>query len=109
MSPNVCSVMPRMWISGCTSLEGTPLEIARRIHRRAVDARLEMHVRAEAVAGAAAGADHLALADARPHGGPDARLVAVARGQRAGVLDAGVVAVAADPARDRHAAGLRGA
>ena len=49
------------------------------------------------VAGVAHGADHLALAHALAHGDADARLVAVAGGQRAGVLDAGVVAVAARP------------
>src|SRR5215217_6691712 len=62
-----------------------------------------MHMRAAAVAGVARAADDLPLTDRLPHGDADARLVAVAGRQRAGVLDARVVAVAADPAGDRHA------
>src|SRR4051794_24644586 len=101
--------MPRMWISGCTPQRvRRALQVPGGVDRRAVDAGLEVHVRTEAVARAAAGADDLALADALPHRHADARLVAVAGGQAAGVLDAGVVAVAADPAGDGDAAGLRG-
>src|SRR5690348_18492920 len=103
-SPNDCSVMPKMWISGCTPQRvRRTLQVAHRVDGRAVDPRLEVHVGAEAVARAAAGADDLALADALPHGDADARLVAVARRQLPGVLDARVVAVAVDPAGDRDA------
>ena len=42
------------------------LEVAHRVHRRPVHARLEVQVVAEAVAGAAHVADHLALATAAP-------------------------------------------
>src|SRR6185436_12840595 len=82
------------------------LEVAHRVDGRAVDARLEVHVRAEAVARAARVADDLALRDALADRDADARLVAVTRRQPAAVADAGVVAVAADPAGDQHAAGL---
>src|SRR4051794_36761743 len=54
-----------------------------------------MQVRAEAAAGAARVADDLALRDLRAHARAEARLVRVARGERARVLDAGEVAVAA--------------
>src|SRR5918911_4396014 len=94
--PKVCRVSGPMWSSGCTPFKGTPRargpgsEVAGRVHRLAVDARLEVHVGAEAVARAAAVADDLALAHARPDRRADARLVAVAGRQRARVLDAGV-------------------
>src|SRR5687767_7575927 len=84
------------------------LEIAHGVHRRPIHARLEVQVVAEAVAGAADVADHLALAHRRAVRGGEARLVGVAGGQAAGVLDAGVVAVAADPAHEDHAAPVRG-
>src|SRR5919112_4245958 len=105
--------MPRMWSSGSTApyrvrspLGG--LEVAHGVHGRAVDARLEVHVRAEAVARTARGADDLALGDALADGDPDARLVPVTRREAAAVADAGVVAVAADPAGDEDLARLRG-
>ena len=63
---------------------------------------------AEAVARAARVADDLALRDALADGDADARLVAVTGRQPAAVADAGVVAVAADPAGDQDAAGLGG-
>ena len=53
-------------------------------------------------------ADHLALADRLPDVTAKRCLVAVAGRHRGGVLDAGVVAVAALPARDRHAARVGG-
>src|SRR5689334_10633367 len=49
----------------------------------------------EATAGASNVADDLALLDARAHRGGEPRLVRVARGERARVLDAGEVAVPA--------------
>ena len=57
-----------MWSSGSTGspLYGGGLEVAHRVDRHAVDARLEVHVRPEAVAGAARVADDLALRNARP-------------------------------------------
>src|SRR5215213_4424170 len=79
------------------------LQVAGRVDRRAVDARLEVQVVAEAVPGAADVADDLALGDARAVGCAVARLVGVARRQAAGVLDAGVVAVAARPAHQHDA------
>src|SRR3954462_14293973 len=78
------------------------LQITHRINRRAVDPDLEMHVGAEAVAGAADGADHLALADVLADVDADRSLVAVTGRDAAAVLDAGVVPVAADPSGDRH-------
>src|SRR4051812_29653813 len=103
--------MPRMWISGSTAPHRVRaprrrLEIAHGVDRRPVDPRLEVDVRSEAVPRAARGADDLPLGHALADGDPDARLVAVARGERAAVVDAGVVAVAADPAGDDHAAAL---
>src|SRR5207248_2386553 len=68
-------------------------EIVERVGDRAVDADLEVQVRTEAQPGAAAVADDLALADARAQRGGEARLVRVARRHRAGVLDAGEVAL----------------
>ena len=85
------------------------LEVAHRVDRRPVDARLEVQVVAEAVAGAAHVADDLALLHAGAVGGGEARLVRVAARQAAGVLDAGVVAVAAHPAHQHHAARVGGA
>src|SRR5690349_666921 len=80
------------------------LEVAHRVHRGPADTHLEMQVRTGRMAGVAAVADHLALRDGLADRDRDAGLVAVAGGQRSGVLDAGVVAIAAHPARDRHAA-----
>src|SRR5688572_1142227 len=85
----------------------TPLEVAHRVDGRPVHARLEMQVVAEAVPGAADVADHLAAADGRAVRGREARLVGVAARQARGVLDAGVVAVAADPAHQHDAPAVR--
>src|SRR3954452_24634150 len=105
--------MPRMCSSGSTAPHRVRgrcggLQVAHGVDRRAVDARLEVHVRAEAVARAARRADDLALRDALADGDADARLVPVTGRQAAAVADAGVVAVAADPARDEHLARLGG-
>src|SRR5436190_16195755 len=54
-----------------------------------------MHVRPEAVPGAVAVADHLALADALARGHREGLLVGVTGREPAAVVDAGVVAVAA--------------
>src|SRR4051812_19282726 len=98
ISPKVCSVMPKRWISGCTPDRlARRLEVAHRVHRGAVDPRLEVEVVAEAVARAADVADHLALAHAGAHRGAIARLVRIAGGQRAAVLHARVVPVTARP------------
>src|SRR4051794_36066373 len=70
-------------------------QVIKRVHDRAVDARLEVQVRAEAAAGAAGVADDLALGDVRADARGEARLVRVTRRERPGVLDAGEVAVAA--------------
>src|SRR4051794_2578518 len=108
MSPKVCSVMPRMWSSGSTASHCIPaLEVAHRVDGHAVDARLEVDVRPEAVARAVRVADHLALRDALADRDDDPLLVPVARREPAAVADAGVVAVAADPAGDEHLAALR--
>src|SRR5215212_9663987 len=84
------------------------LQVAHGIDGRPVDAHLEVHVRPEAMSGAADSPDHLALLDALPDAHPDRGLVAVTGGDAAPMLDAGVVAVAADPARDRNSAPRRG-
>src|SRR4051812_32649428 len=102
-----------MWSSGSTLPTGYAagargLEVAHGVDRRPVDARLEVDVRPEAVPRAARGADHLALGDALADRDADARLVPVARREAASVADAGVVAVAADPARDEDLARLGG-
>ena len=57
------------------------LEVAHGVDRRAVDAHLEVHVRAEAVARAVGVADHLALTDRRAVRGREARLMRVAGGE----------------------------
>src|SRR3954452_21226579 len=114
ISPNDCSVSGPMWISGSTRSERScprrGSEVVQRVDRDAVDARLEVQVVPEAVAGAPDVADDLALGDARAHGGREARLVRVAGGEPAArVLDARVVAVAVDPAQDHDAPGRGGA
>src|SRR5829696_6338723 len=107
--PKVCSIGPR-WISGCTPYRvRRALQVPHRIDGRPVDAHLEVQVVAEAVPGAADVADHLALAHARAHRGPVARLVRVAGRERAAVVDARVVAVAAGPAQQHDAAAVGGA
>src|SRR4051812_34903370 len=77
-------------------------EVVQRVRDRAVDPHLEVQVRPEAQAGAAAVADDLALADGRPERRREARLVRVARRERRGVRDARVVAVAARRADGLH-------
>ena len=88
---------------------GTRLEIPHGIDRIAADPDLEVQVRAGRVARVARVADDLALADALADRDRDPRLVAVARGDAAAVVDAGVVAVAAGPAGDRDGAAVGGA
>src|SRR5207248_5776278 len=83
-------------------------EITERIHGRAVEAHLEVDVRACAEAGAAAVADHLALGDLLAAGGRDPRLMAVQRGDPAAVVDHHEVAVAGHPAAPEDLAGRRG-
>src|ERR1044072_4681301 len=89
--PTSSSTAARIFMTGT-------LQVAHGVHRRAVDARLEVDVRAVAVARAAGLGDDLSLADVLSDRHGQARVVAVARAQRPGVLDADVVAVAADPA-----------
>ena len=74
---------------------GRLLQISERVDGRAVDPDLEVEVVAEAAAGAADVADHVALRDRRADAGRVARLVRVAGREPAAVVDAGVVAVAA--------------
>src|SRR5436309_7225570 len=108
--PNVWIVSGPTWMCGSTRqnascpLRGSASEVAQRVHDRAVDAHLEVQVRAEAETGAAGQADDLALADVLADARLDRRLVPVARRHHCGVLDAGVVAVAAFPAGDDHVA-----
>src|SRR3712207_6568402 len=83
--PKVLTSRPRRSISCSTRAR---LQVTGRVDRRPVDAHLEVQVRTGGVARVARLADDLALADALAHGHADARLVAVARRQRAGVLDA---------------------
>src|SRR4051794_29669516 len=88
-SPKVWMVRPKKWISGCNS------EVVQGIHHSPVDPGLEVEMVPEAAAGASNVADDLALLDRSAHRSAEARLVRVTRGERAGVLDAGEVAVAA--------------
>src|SRR4051812_45125823 len=71
------------------------LEVSHRIGHFAVDPDLEVKVRAEAVAGAVAVADDLALGDLLPGRDRKGLLVGVTGGETATVVDAGVVAIAA--------------
>src|SRR4051794_11450234 len=89
-TPNVFIEMPRTWISGRIGSK-----VVQRVRDRPVDAHLEVQVRTEAATGAARQADDLALADPLAQRDAERRLVRVAGGHRAGVLDAGEVAVAA--------------
>src|SRR3954453_8487534 len=82
--------------------DDAPSEVVQRVRDRAVDPHLEVQVRPEAQPGAAAVADDLALADGRAERRREARLVRVARGERRGVRDARVVAVAARRAHRLH-------
>src|SRR5688572_28843101 len=95
MSPKLCSVSGPISISGCmraASLAGRRLQVPGGVDRRAVDARLEVQVVAEAMARASDVADDLALADALALRGGVARLVRVARLEpAAAVRDARVV------------------
>src|SRR5918995_2850865 len=75
MSPKLCRVRGPSSISGCIALR---LEVAHRVHRHAVDADLEVQVRAERVARVADVADDLAAADVGAGRRPVARLVRVA-------------------------------
>ena len=89
-----------MWISGCTAPEGTALEVVRAGSTTAPLTRTSKWRWAP---------KHRPVQPTRPITWPwltcwptltlDLRLVGVAGGQRAAVLDAGVVAVAARPAR----------
>src|SRR5690348_3317686 len=67
--PKVLMLMPRTVISGFTASK-----VVQGIRHGAVDAHLDMQVRAEAAAGAAGQADHLALADVLAHRHADRRL-----------------------------------
>src|SRR4051812_47871527 len=87
--PNVLIEMPRRWISGRIASK-----VVQRVRDRSVDAHLEVQVRTEAAPGAARQADDLALADTLAQRDAERGLVGVAGGHRAGVLDAGEVAIA---------------
>src|SRR3954468_15412508 len=106
-SPNVLSEMPRTLISGCTTPEATDLQEVHRVRDGAVDARLEVEVRAGRVARRAHLPDDLPARDRLPRVDQEGRLVAVARGQRGGVLDARVVPVATGVRGDDDLAGAR--
>src|SRR4051794_29952211 len=101
MTPKVLMETPKTSISGCTGPR--LLKVVQGVDHAAVDARLEVQVRAGRVPGAADGADRVALADRRADVDVDARLMPVAGRQRRRVLDARVVAVAAGPAGDGDA------
>src|SRR5688500_701696 len=83
--PKVCSVMGPRSSSGCTAPEAIRLQVAHRVDRRPVDARLEVHVRAGAVARVARLGDHLALLDALALRYAERRVVGVASRQSAAV------------------------
>src|SRR3954447_5035739 len=104
--PKVWIVSGPRWISGCMPA-GNLLEVVQGVRYGAVDPHLEVQVVAEAEAGAADAPDHLSLAHVLADAHEDRRLVAVAGRQRGRVLDAGVVAVAAHPARDHHSTSVR--
>src|SRR6478736_319010 len=89
-TPNVLIETPRTLISGCIASK-----VIQRVRDRAVDPHLEVQVRAEAATGAAGEADDLALADLLAQRDAERRLMRVAGGHRAGVLDAREVPVAA--------------
>src|SRR5438874_5807017 len=80
------------------------LEVTHRIDGGAVDPDLEMEVRAEAVAGAVHEPDRLPLRHALADGDVDRLLMAITGRHSAAVVDARVVAVAADPAGDHDSA-----
>src|SRR5207248_9396231 len=84
---------------------GCGLQVAQRIDGIPVDPDLEMQVWAEAVPRTADVADHLALADLRPGRDRIRRLMGIAGRHAAAVVDAGVVAVATDPAGEHDGAG----
>src|SRR5688500_6791299 len=111
MMPNVWSSTGPSWISGCTAADyprcRRKLQIAHGSNGRPVDAHLEVEVVPEPVAGPPLRPDHLARL--RPGAGTDAdrRLVRVAGGHAAAVLDARVLAVAAHPPRHRDRAARR--
>src|SRR5262245_14392021 len=89
------------------SVLSDPLEVAEGIDGRAVDAHLEMEMRAEGVPGGADLAEHFALADLLAVRDVDPLLVPVGRRDAAAVVDDHEVAVAAHPAGvdDRAARG----
>src|SRR6476469_431450 len=89
-TPNVLIETPRTLISGCIASK-----VIQRVRHRAVDAHLEVQVRPETATGAAREADDLTLADLLAQRDAERRLMRVAGGHRAGVLDAGEVPVAA--------------
>src|SRR5207253_1667691 len=66
--PNSSSTAARIFIVGT-------LQVAHGVHRRAVDARLEVDVRAVTVTRAARARDDLALRDGLAHGDGEARVV----------------------------------
>src|SRR3954447_20834707 len=114
-SPKVWIVRPKKCSSGCICTRAYS-QVIKRVHNRAVDARLEVQVRSEAAAGAAGVADDLALGDVRADAGGEARLVRVPREERRGVLNAREVAVPAarglglhEPTRARGGGADRGA
>src|SRR5687767_14337223 len=81
-------------------------QVGKRVDWAAGDAQLEVQMIAEAVAGAADVADEVALGqDAARWCGAETRLVGVAGGDPPAVVEAGVVAVAADPALGSDPAG----
>src|SRR4051794_6103614 len=84
-------------------------EVVQRICHGSVDSDLEMQMRAKAETGASGDPDDLSLRHVLADMDTQRRLVPVARREHRGVLDAGVVAVARDPAGDRDAAGVGGA
>src|SRR4029078_5373818 len=71
-----------------------PLEVPKRVRRLAVDAYLEMDVGAEAVAGAVAETDDLALCDLLAPAHEESLLGPAARGEAAPMVDARVVPIA---------------
>src|SRR5439155_4662751 len=80
-------------------------EVSQRIHGGSVDAHLEVEVRAEAMAGAADVADHLALRHMRAAADREAGLVGIRGREAVAVVDDDDVSVALLPAGDDHRSG----
>ena len=99
ISAELGALLPVAWTIG--------LEVPERVHCMAVDPDLEVEVVAEAVAGAAHVSQDRSLAD-RAAGSGEARLVRVAGGEPAAVVDAGVVPVAAVGGGEDDRPGLGG-